>query len=392
MSSNVLVIGGAGTQAGAMFTAAARNHDLTGWLTVDRDWTQERAERVSALGPRVETLDIFADIQSFKNLIKAADLVVNFAGPYFRTGGHVLDLCIEAQTDYLDICDDADATLELLERDESAKQAGIRALIGMGSSPGVCNILVRTAVDAIGPVDTVDIAWVGDIQDVSPAVAQHVWHIFSLIDEAGVRKPVPSWSELNTRVVEFPRPIGRQTVVELSHPEPLTLPRFLPVGEVRNFGAIVPDDALFVNWALARLGAGGHDQLRLGSKEHPAAALGTALFSHYLELREPTPFVGGGLVLEVHTNGNGLRIASGDSMTMEEATGTPAAAGILLMLAGQVQGTGVLPPECLEPGAFFPVLGTVSRSTGSLTAHRLVDGEETERVRLRDLFSSSAVG
>ena len=42
-----------------------------------------------------------------------------------------------------DVCDDFDATKILLEMDPKAKQAGITALTGMGSSPGVANLLAK---------------------------------------------------------------------------------------------------------------------------------------------------------------------------------------------------------------------------------------------------------
>jgi saccharopine dehydrogenase-like NADP-dependent oxidoreductase len=75
---------------------------------------------------------------------------------------------------------------------------------------------------------------------------------------------------------------------------------------------------------------------------------------------------------------------------MEEATGTPAAAGILLMLAGEGPSSGVFAPECLDPKTFFSTLGQVSRSTGSLKVRRLVDAMPAEPLRVRDLIGARA--
>lgn len=386
-TAEVLVIGGGGLQAQAMFEAAARAHDLSGWVAADRAWSPERQEAVEAFGVRTVTCDILADAGGLRALVESARLVANFAGPFYRTGGAVIDACIAAGTDYLDICDDADATLDLLERDADAKANGVRALVGMGSSPGVTNVLVRVAVDALGGADEVDISWVVDVTDVGKAAVQHFWHIFALVDEDGKRRPVASWETLSKRVVEFPAPLGPCTVLELSHPEPITVPRFLPVQSVRNFGGIAPEDALFVSWALARLGADRSVEIALDGSRHLVPDVAEALYERYRAERDATPYVGGGLVVDVRRDGEGFRFASGDSLSMEESTGTPAAAGILMCLRGEGPPPGVSAPECLDPARFFPALGSVSRSTGSLALHRVGADGLGERLRIRDLIA-----
>lgn len=390
----VVVIGAGGAQAQAMLEAADRAGAIEGWVAVDRSWRAEGRQACEALGMEIVELDLLAEPDRLRELARGAALVANFAGPYYRTGAAVLEACIEAGCDYLDICDDADATLNLLTRDEAARDAGIRALVGMGSSPGVTNVLVRAAVDALGGAERVDLNWVVDVADVNDAALQHFWHIFSPVDEDGKRGSVPAWEDLDRREVEFPPPLGEQMVIGLSHPEPITVPRFLGVGSVRNYGSIVPRDALVVNWALARLGAGGDDDhrpLEVGGAEVGVPALASALYARYLATRAPTTYLGGGLVIDVVSGEKGYRFASADETTMEESTGVPAAAGILLMLEGGPTERGVLAPECLDPAEFFPALGRASRGTGSLGAYRLQDGNPVERVRIRDLLAAAVV-
>ncbi len=387
---DVIVLGAGGAQAQAMLEAATRGNAVGRWLGVDRAWRPERMEAARNAGLETAQLDVLDDPVALRNLVGQATLVANFVGPYYRTGGTVVDACIDAGTNYLDICDDADATLTLLERDRAAREAGVRVLIGMGSSPGVTNILIRAAVDALGSAAQVDIAWIVDVADVGDAAAEHTWHIFSLVDRDGTRVPVPAWEDLSRRVVEFPPPLGRHTVVELAHPEPMTVPRFLDVEKVTNYGGIAPDDALAVTWALARLGGGSHEQIDIKGHSHDLPTVAGALYRRYREQRTVTPYLGGGLVVDVHTGGDGYRFSSGDKTSMEESTGTPAAAGIVVMLDGEPTTPGVIAPECLSPGRFFAALGRVSRGTGSLTVHRLQGGEAGERLRIRDLLSMTA--
>ena len=199
---------------------------------------------------------------------------------------------------------------------------------------------------------------------------------------------MPAWQDLNLRTAAFPAPLGERLVVELSHPEPITLPRFLDVDLVRNYGSIVPEDTLVVNWSLARLGAigGAGAEIEVGGAEVGIPTVAAALYQHYLETRAPSEYLGGGLVVDVWSGEDGIRFASADKTSMEESTGVPAAAGILLMLEGGPERSGVIAPECLDPSEFFPALGRCSRGTGSLGAYRLENGAQGEKIRVRDLL------
>jgi saccharopine dehydrogenase-like NADP-dependent oxidoreductase len=339
---------------------------------------------------RTVELDVLAEPDRLRELIPGATLVANFAGPYYRTGTAVLEACIATGCDYLDICDDADATLAMLARDGAARAAGVRALVGMGSSPGVTNVLVRAARDWLGDADEVCLSWIVDVADVNDAALQHFWHIFAPVGLDGERLAVPAWEELNLRTVDFPEPLGERIVIGLSHPEPITLPRFLGIETVRNFGAVAPEDSLIVNWTLARLGAAGGpgDRLDVGGSEIPIPELASVLYRHYLRVRAPTDYLGGGLVVDVWSGEEGVRFASADKTSMEESTGVPAAAGILLMLEAGPEEPGVIAPECLDPVEFFPRLGRCSRGTGSLGAYRLWGQEQGVRIRIRDLLKT----
>jgi saccharopine dehydrogenase-like NADP-dependent oxidoreductase len=388
MEKGVVVVGAAGVQAQAMLVAAGRAELIEGWTAIDRDWGDEARRACEERGIETVELDLLDDPDRLCELCSGAALVTNFAGPFYRTGAAVLEACIEVHCDYLDICDDADATLAMLARHQEASAAGIRALVGMGSAPGVTNVLVRAAADALGSADEVSLSWVVDVADVGAAALQHLWHIFAPVAPDGSHQPVPAWEELNLRTASFPPPLGEHTVIALAHPEPITIPRFLGIETVRSYGSLVPADALVMNWALARAGAGGNDEAGLGNGASrvtiPTVASG--LYRNYMETREPTEYLGGGLVVDVWSGEEGIRFASADTISMAESTGVPAAAGIALMLEGGPEDHGVMAPECLDPAEFFPALGRCSRGTGSLGAYRLRGSEQGERIRIRDLL------
>ena len=382
---DVVVIGAGGRQAQAMLAAAARGTDVTRWLALDRAWRPETLAATQALGMQTREQDPLADAGTLDALMRSTAIVANLAGPYYRTGFTVLDAAIAAGTDYLDICDDADITVPILSRDEAARAAGVTALIGLGSTPGVSNILIRLAVDHLNGADDVEIAWVVDAKDMTEAATKHFWHCFNLVDFDGTVHPVPLPGDMHSRVVDFPGTVGRQTVVKLAHPEPLTVPRFLPVKRAVNYGAIAPIDAHAVAAALAAVA----DEQQPGSSGERTDMLVKA-FQQFLARFEGGERIGSGLQIDVHTNGNGLRYASGADTSMEEATGVPAAAGVLMLAEGDTPRGGVFAPEALSPEKFFAALRRVSLGGGGLGVYRLQNGRQGERLRIRDLMAGTS--
>jgi hypothetical protein len=374
-----VVVGAGGAQAQAMLRALARGKATEGVLALDRAWRSETLDATRQMGFETLQLDALENAAEFDSLLQDTAVVANMAGPYYRTGTAILDRAIAAKTNYIDIADDADVTLPMLERTKAAEAAGITALIGMGSSPGTTNILIRAAVDRLGAVDDVDIFWAVDVQDITAAALRHFWHCFNLVDPDGTTHDVPGWDSLEFRDVEFPQPVGRQKLVRLAHPEPITVPRFLPVKRASNFGGVAPEEALVTAWALAHI---ADEQRSDGSLTDPAAKL----FKSYMDRRANAPRIGSGLLIDVHTNGNGLRFSSGSEGRMDDSTGIPAAVGLILMCEGRVTVKGVISAEMVEPKDFFQVLRTVSEGGGGLTLWRLEDGQAVERLRIRDLL------
>jgi len=378
MTKTVAVLGAAGAQASGLLRGLARSKADLRLVCCDRAFSGGVDHLTGDLPTEHREFDLMVDRAALLDVLRSADLVINTTGPYYTLGPVVLDAAIEAGTDYLDICDDADATVLLLRRDEAAKAAGVTALIGMGSAPGTTNVLVRLALDALPPGDaSVSISWCVDAADMVGAVVPHFAHSFAraLHDSDGT----PEWQALEPVRMAFPEPVGEQLVVTLSHPEVLTLPLFTRVTKATNKGGLIPEDFTHLGWIASRL----PEQAGRTAAMH--ALFETARVAH--ERNQP---VGSGLIVDVSVGRDGISFLSGGRTSQEDATGTPAAAGSLLALQGDVPGPGVLSPEVLEPVRFFTALRSVSAGGGGMTAYRTVDGEIVEHVRIRDLLSGAA--
>ena len=99
------------------------------------------------------------------------DVVINTAGPFYKTAVPVAKAAVEAKVNYIDICDDYEGTEILFnsEIDSLARDAGITVLTGMGSDPGTNNVLVKWYADRLDAVDDVYLYWVVSIAELAGA-------------------------------------------------------------------------------------------------------------------------------------------------------------------------------------------------------------------------------
>ena len=114
--------------------------------------------------------------------IKQAEVVINCAGPFYKTAVPVAKAAVEARVNYIDICDDYQGTEILFasEIDAAARDAGITVLTGMGSDPGTNNVIVKYYADRMDRVDEVALYWVVAIADLSEGAAwDHSLHMIT---------------------------------------------------------------------------------------------------------------------------------------------------------------------------------------------------------------------
>jgi hypothetical protein len=155
----VLALGGCG-EMGRFSVRTSLDFDFVDQIII-ADLNAEKAKKLAQkCGPKTSFAQI--DIENKKSLaelLSETDIVLNTVGPYYRFGMQVLEACMEAGCHYLDINDDWEPTLEMLELDEKARGAGVSAIIGMGVSPGVSNLLAVMAISELDQVEDVYTGW-----------------------------------------------------------------------------------------------------------------------------------------------------------------------------------------------------------------------------------------
>ncbi len=184
------------------------------------------------------------DHDGMVNTFKETDVVINCAGPFYKTAVPVAKAAVEAKVNYIDICDDYEGTEILFnsEIDKMAREAGITVLTGMGSDPGTNNVLVKWYADRLDSVDEIYLYWVVSIAELAGAAWDHSLHM--------TLGKVPQYLngelvhvEGGTEVVaeEFLEPLGTCHVRYVGHPQPLTIPKYIKgVKNVVIKGALIP--------------------------------------------------------------------------------------------------------------------------------------------------------
>ncbi|MBO0730359.1 MAG: saccharopine dehydrogenase NADP-binding domain-containing protein [Acidimicrobiaceae bacterium] len=245
--TRILVLGAGGDMMSvAVQELAAHDPDLS---LVCGDVDSRRLDRLmTALPPRSQAESLHLDLFDKPRLAEAvaeADLVVNGAGPFYRTAIAVIDSCLAAGVDYLDIGDDIEAAKAAIARDNDARHAGVSLLIGCGVSPGLTNLLAAELLALLDNPQVIDVAWcVGDEgeQVLGHAVLEHALHMVSgqcLTWSSGSEATTIAWD--HGEVFDFGPPLGHYQAFEVAHPEVVTLPRQSPgLREVRCFGALHP--------------------------------------------------------------------------------------------------------------------------------------------------------
>lgn len=253
----VLILGGAG-EMGRIAATEAASYEFVERVTVADVKYGAAVAIAQTIGPRAEAAycDV-TDFRALRHLMAAHDVVLNTVGPFYRFGLPILQAAIAAGRNYADICDDWEPTLQMLDLNAAARSNGVTAIIGIGASPGVTNLLAMTAASSLDRVDEILTGWSIDIDEETypetegqsgscdvPNAANVHWlqQLTGKIrqQQGGKLQDVPP---LQHRDIQYPG-LGAMSVWTVGHPEAVTLPRMFP-GLVSCANVMIGEDEDF---------------------------------------------------------------------------------------------------------------------------------------------------
>ena len=355
-----LVLGGAGGMGQGVARDLIKQPQVTNVVLADLYPDPERLAPKLHDSEKVNLMEM--DVNDHHGMVKAfkeVEVVINCAGPFYKTAVPVARAAVEAKVNYIDICDDYEGTAVLFdsEIDTLAKEAGITVLTGMGSDPGTNNVLVKWYADRLDSVDDIYLYWVVSIAELAGAAWDHSLHM--------TLGNIPQYLDGELVHVEggtgevranFLEPLGNCLLRYVGHPQPLTIPKYIKgVKNVIIKGALIPQ------WV---------DELIKQQKEtgflstEPFDIKGTTVIPYDLALKlwETIPEgrdrgpQASGLKVIVKGERGGKKVTYTADMVgrMAPGTGLPASIAALMMDAGDVTEKGVVAPEgCIDPGKFL---------------------------------------
>jgi lysine 6-dehydrogenase len=355
-----LVLGGAGGMGQGVARDLIKQEPITDVVLGDLYPDPERLAPKLRESAKVTLLKMDVnDHDGMVHTFKDSDVVINCAGPFYKTAVPVARAAVEARVNYIDICDDYEGTEILFnsEIDEMARKAGITVLTGMGSDPGTNNVLVKWYANRLDSVDEIYLYWVVSIAELAGAAWDHGLHMtLGKIPQYIDGKLV--YVEGGTEAVaeEFLEPLGTCHVRYVGHPQPLTIPRYIKgVKNVIIKGALIP---LWVDELIKEqkdTGFLSKEPKDINGKTVIPYDLTLKLWGTIPEGRDKGPQASGLKVIVKGERGGKKVVYTADMVgRMAPGTGIPASIAALMMNAGDVAEKGVTAPEgCIDPDKFL---------------------------------------
>jgi len=188
--------------------------------------------------------------EDLTSLMKKIDLVIN-ALPGFNL--KVMGVALESGSHYIDLGSDypvVESISEQLKLNDKWRDAGLAAVITMGQTPGVTNVMAKYICDQLDHVERIHVrcGWRDIPEELivkpwtpgwSPEIALLDYATEPIIFEDGKFKKVPVFSGIKR--YKFPNPVGWNTIGWHLHEEPVTLPKFIAKG-LKHVGFEYPVD------------------------------------------------------------------------------------------------------------------------------------------------------
>ena len=366
----ILALGGSGGMGRFAVHSLIKHPQVERILVADlnesaaKKFASTLSEKTSGIG-----IDV-TDKEALERAMNGVDVVINTTGPFFKLAVPILEAAIETKKHYLDICDDWEPTEKMFLLNDEAKAAGITAIIGLGASPGITNMLGLIAMKELDQVSKVYTGW--DMSSAQPeeessqtgvnaAMVHGIEQIIGKVKvfSSGAYKMVRPLEEVT---VDYPL-LGTYKANIFGHPEAISFPHHYP--EIKESLNLMHsnDDSLVSVLKLIRF----FIEIKILSKNMAAKILtwleGTQSPDTEKAGVEMLPSVYG--YAEGIKDGQKMSVATTfhteeniDDLSMGEATSYPLACGVKMLADGVINQTGVHAPESgiISPDLFFDYL------------------------------------
>lgn len=372
----IVVLGGAGKMGCIAVEDLAGDDRVDEVVIADRDVAQARTVADVVDSPKIGIREVdVTDHDALIDVLTDADACVNATVYYFNLP--VMEACLEAGVSYTDLGGLFHTTRKQLELHDRFAEAGVSAVLGMGSAPGIPNIQARYAADRLDIVESIHIY--DGIKPPSTDDVQFTYAVPTIVDELTMSPMVFRDGEFRAcdplsefEDYWFTRPLGLLPMHLSLHSEVATLPlSFRDKGLRDCFFKInywgMAQEAVEKVCVLVDFGFADRDPVDVKGQQVVPRDLMVALMGEHVPpitafLAPPeneSPNWAKEIVTEVHGQKDGEHITYRMGTVMckgAQPTGTAPARAAIWMAQDRVP-AGVYPPELvIEPEPFFKEL------------------------------------
>jgi len=233
----ILILGGAGSMALATIKDFLEfdSSELSELVIADINYEKAKKRAIELQNEKVSPAS--CDVTNYANLVKLMkgyDIVIDETE---MAGILTLKAALEAGVHIIDLGAWFKGTLEQLKLDGEFEKAGLTAILGLGSSPGITNIYSRYIVDKLDTVESIHLSFAyAELTKATlfvpfaGAIEEFTNNVMIFQDGKHVELPPQSGQE-NTR---FPDPIGIRRLMYVPHPEVVTFPIYFKGKGIKN--------------------------------------------------------------------------------------------------------------------------------------------------------------
>ena len=359
-----LILGGCGFIASSIARDLIKSDDVAQVILADINVDMAKVAESVQRSSKITMLNL--DVNDFPALVKAIrgnDIVLNCVGPYSESSINTVKAAIEAGVTYTDVCDNCSITKKIFELDETARKAGVTVCTGLGVSPGATNMLAKYCADKLDTVDEIGVYFVIALIDpigtagLTQAMGQFIGNVTQYID--GRLADVPAGSDAEE--VEFMEPFGKTEVYYARHPEPFTLPRYMPgIKRVINKASFSPPSVPRLFTELIDLGLFSPEPLPVGNTSVSPRDFIVSFIKHNPGLRagqKSMASLAGNVVVKGREGNSGITYTYRFSTWGGPITAIPASIAMQMLYRDKSTVKGVVAPEgVLDAKKFFAAL------------------------------------
>ncbi|MEP6995158.1 MAG: saccharopine dehydrogenase NADP-binding domain-containing protein [Acidobacteriota bacterium] len=314
---------------------------------------------------RVQTATLDArDEDATARLLEGHGAVLNCVTYYFNVP--IMRAALKARVPYADLGGLYHGSIAQFALHDEFVRAGVPALLGMGSTPGITNVMAGSLARDLDSVEAIHVR-VGCIDRSASGPLPVPYALDTVLDEFALEpmvlrggQPVPVAPMSGKETIEFPPPVGRVEAIYTLHSEVAMLPRSFPGLREASFKVAFEPEFTSKVAFLVELGFASREKLPSGcSPREVLLALGARQ-----TVPPGDPDDCDVLRVDVEGRKGGKAIARRGEMTVLPHARWNIAAGSLdtgvpLSIAGQLLASraiatpGVLCPETAVPDELF---------------------------------------